>query len=64
MSASLIKEFTGEADDDAVCSAAGVKERDHSTIPPTTRHVSTSKVSVVRAHSDLYVILSSDQALF
>jgi hypothetical protein len=36
ISASRINEFTGEADDEAVCSAAGVNERDQRTIPPET----------------------------
>lgn len=34
MSASRTNEFTGEADEEAVCAAAGVNERDQSTIPP------------------------------
>lgn len=32
--ASRIREFTGEAEDDARCEASGVKDRDHKTIPP------------------------------
>jgi len=29
-----MREFTGEADDDASAAASGVHERDHKTIPP------------------------------
>lgn len=37
MSASRIRELTGDDADAASCAASGVKERDHKTIPPDTK---------------------------
>lgn len=35
-----MSELTGEADDEAVCEAAGVNERDQSTMPPARKTLS------------------------
>lgn len=57
--ASRMREFTGDAEEDASWDAAGVNERDHSTIPP----IIVQQMEVV-AEFGVYlcVILSNGQA--
>lgn len=44
MRASRMSEFTGELDEEAVCDAAGVNERDHRTTPPRIRRKISSSI--------------------